>query len=146
MQIKNIMSEQIISVAPDDKLRDVVQQMRDHDIGCVPVYDGEKVCGMITDRDVVLRCLGENRNPDDMSAAQIMTENPLSVSSEQDVEQAAKIMGEKQVKRLPVVDDGELVGMISMADIARMPQFDMEVAHALAELCMPEHTSHTLGA
>jgi CBS domain-containing protein len=122
MQIKEIMSEHPVFGTPDTNLRVIAQMMVENDCGCIPIVESEdskKPVGMITDRDIVIRTVAENKNPLDFRAADIMTDGIVTVNPGTSVEECCNLMENKQIRRVAVVDDnGKLCGMVAQADIA----------------------------
>jgi CBS domain-containing protein len=110
--------------------------MNRHNIGAVPVIDGGSIRGMLTDRDIVLRCVAENRDAGNVKVSDICSQGAVSVRPEETVKDAMHIMASEQVRRLPVVENGKLIGMLSFADIAR-EKSGMELAEAISEISMP---------
>jgi CBS domain-containing protein len=113
--------------------------MRDEDIGAVPVVDGDKLIGMVTDRDIVVRGLADSRDPAAATARAVMTSTLLYCFDDQSVEEALDNMGEQQVRRLPVVDrDKRLVGVVSIGDLcaAAAPE---RTGESLSQISQPTH-------
>ncbi|HRH43796.1 MAG TPA: CBS domain-containing protein [Pyrinomonadaceae bacterium] len=123
MKVKEIMSEVLGVATLSTSLREVAQMMADFDCGCIPVIETEedkKPIGMITDRDIILRTIAHNKNPLNMVAGEVMTENVVTVTGEMSVEECVIVMEKNQIRRVAVVDDaGNICGMVSQADIAR---------------------------
>ncbi|CAM3416983.1 CBS domain-containing protein [Hydrogenibacillus schlegelii] len=118
MQVQEIMAKRVISVKHDDTVRTAAQRMRDHEIGALPVLDAhDRLAGILTDRDIVRRVVAEGK-PDTTAVKEVMTPNPVTVSPTDDVRFVAKQMSEKQIRRLPVVDGGRVVGMVAVKDLA----------------------------
>lgn len=136
MQVGDIMTRDVISVSPHDNTMYAAELMNSHNIGAVPVVDNGQVKGMLTDRDIVLRCVSQGRDAKTVKVSEIMTTGALFVSSNQAVTDAIDIMATEQVRRLPVVDDGKISGMLSFADVARQRN-DEEIAKAISEISMP---------
>lgn len=135
MKVKDICSCSTITVTPQDTILTAAKKMAQHNVGALPVVDySGKALGMITDRDITVRVTAEGKDPIRYSVCDIMTNHISSVCLDADIESATKIMGESKVRRLPVIDDGKVVGFISLGDISRTGQFDMEAAHALCEI------------
>lgn len=118
MKVREIMTSQLASAAPDTTAEELATMMRDMDTGAIPVVDGEELRGIVTDRDIVLRCVATGGDPSEMTAEEIVSEDLETVQPDSDVEEAAKLMAKRQIRRLPVVQDGRLVGMVSLGDIA----------------------------
>ena len=128
MRVEEIMTPNPKTATLETTLEEVASMMRDENVGAIPVLDEDEVAGIITDRDIVVRCIAEGKEPGDTTVEDILTEELKTVSPEYDVQDAARIMAEVQVRRLPVVDeDGRLVGMVSIGDIA-VKHGDEEVA------------------
>ena len=136
MQVREIMTTRIVSVSPGATVKEAAQLMNKNNIGAVPVAEGAAVRGMLTDRDIVLRCVAENRDAGTLKVSDICSQGAVSVKPEESVSDAVNLMASEQVRRLPVVENGRLVGMLSFADIAR-EKSGMEVAEAISEISMP---------
>ena len=122
MQVSEIMTDAPAYATPDTGLHTIAQMMVENDCGCIPIVDGgdaKSPIGMITDRDIVIRTIAENRNPLDLQAEDIMTGGIVTVSPETSVEECCNLMESKQIRRVAVVDNtGALCGMVAQADIA----------------------------
>ena len=135
MNICDIMTERVISISEDEPVVAAARLMKQNNIGALPVRDEKgKLKGIVTDRDIVLRCVAANINLQDVRIGEIMSRNLVTASPFDDAEKAAVKMGESQVRRLPVTDNGVLVGIVALGDIARSGEFDMEAADALGEI------------
>ncbi len=135
MNVRDCMNSHVISIAPEESVAVAARLMARHNVGALPVKarDGS-LCGIVTDRDMVLRCMALNRSAEETSVARIMTGRVAAVSPTASLTQAADCMAKEQVRRLPVVEGGKLVGIVSLADLARSQRFDMEAAQALGEI------------
>lgn len=136
MEIAKIMHAPAEWVEADTPVAEVARRMKDEDIGAVPVGRDDRLIGMVTDRDLALRVLGEGRDPTTTTAEQVMTAGVVWCLTTQTVEDAAHMMEQKKVRRLPVIDENKrLVGMLSLGDIAdAMPrQLLGEVVTAVAD-------------
>lgn len=131
MLIKDVMTPGPACCKPADKLDTVAKLMLDHDCGEIPVCDGTKLAGVITDRDIVCRAIAVGKNPADVSAGEVMTHDVHTVAESDKIEQALDLMEMRLVRRLPVVDDrGKVVGIVSQADlVAKGPM--LKVARAI---------------
>jgi CBS domain-containing protein len=98
--------------------------------------DSDTVRGILTDRDIVLRCVAENKDPGNLKVSDICSHGAVSVKPDETIVNAMHLMASEQVRRLPVVENGKLVGMLSFADIAR-EKSGMELAEAIAEISLP---------
>ncbi|HAQ40459.1 MAG TPA: CBS domain-containing protein [Clostridiales bacterium] len=135
MKIKDIMSNEIAYVNSDDSIEKAAQLMKQHNIGSVPVCSQNKVIGIVTDRDIALRSVADGRQ--NQSVGDIMTQNPVTGTPDMDVHEAARIMGKKQIRRLPVVENNNLVGMVSLGDISVEPILQDNAQHALKNISQP---------
>jgi predicted transcriptional regulator len=105
--------------SPDDSLQEAAHKMKELDIGPLPVYDSEQLAGMLTDRDIVVRCIAEGRDPRSTKVREAMTEGVFYCFEDEDVQDAACLMKEKQIRRLVVLNrDRRLVGVVSLGDLA----------------------------
>lgn len=136
MKVREIMTTRIVSVEPNTTVHDAAVMMNRNNIGAVPVVESGNVRGMLTDRDIVLRCVAENRDASGLKVADICSQGAVSVRPEQNVSEAMNLMSTEQVRRLPVVDNGRIVGMLSLADVAR-EKTGMELAEAISDISMP---------
>ena len=137
--IKQIMSEDCVTVTSQNSILDTAMKMRDHDIGFIPVVDGKKLVGVITDRDLVIRGLAENK-PATAPIQDILSQQLTTISPETSVEEAAQIMAREQIRRLPVVENGELVGVVAIGDLAVREMHDEKAGKALSEISESEKT------
>lgn len=135
MKVKDICSCETLTVTGQDTVREAAKKMAKHNVGALPVVDySGRVIGMITDRDITVRVTAEDKDPSRFSVCDIMTHDVSCVCMDADVASAAKMMSRAKVRRLPVIDDGRVVGFISLGDISRTGKYDMEVGHALCDI------------
>ena len=121
------MCSSVIKVEPNEKVSKVAKLMKENDIGCVPVCDNQnKVLGFITDRDIVTRCVAVNGNCSETEVSEIMQKHVIKTTPDTDIESACKTMEENQIRRLPVIEDGKIVGILSIGDLARHEDFSCE--------------------
>ena len=119
MQIKDVMTSNVEVVHPDTTLQDAAKKMKDLDVGSLPVCDGQRLLGTVTDRDITVRAVAEGRNPTTTPVREVMTSGIVYCFEDQDVREAAKLMKEKQIRRLPILNrDKRLVGIVSLGDLA----------------------------
>ena len=136
MRINEIMSRQVEVARPQDTIQDVARKMREIDAGVMPVCDGEKVKGMVTDRDIVIRAVSEARSFE-TPVSEVMTSDVEYCYEDDDIAEAADKMAELQVRRLVVLDrDQRLVGIVSLGDIAQQGK-DKTTGQALEEISEP---------
>jgi CBS domain-containing protein len=118
MQVKEIMAKNVTTIRPEDTVVRAAELMRQGDIGCVVVASGGSIQGIVTDRDLAIRCLSEGDNPQRCQISKHMTARVIAAGPETDVFDAARLMTENKVKRLPIAQGGSLVGLVSFSDIA----------------------------
>lgn len=133
MKVSDIMSDRVVTIDEREPVIAAARLLKRMNLGALPVTDrGGKLVGMLTDRDIVLRCVALGGDARTMTAGDVMTRGVVTATPDVKVDDAAKRMGRGQVRRLPVVENGKLVGMLSLADMAR--KCDMEAAAALADI------------
>ncbi len=119
MQIKDIMTKNVQFANPTTSLSQIARLMKKHKCGSIPVAENEKLVGMVTDRDIVLRCIAEEKDPLIMRAEECMSPGILYCFDTDDIEDVLENMGEQAVKRLPVVNKSKnLVGIVSFGDLS----------------------------
>lgn len=120
MKIEEIMTREVIVVHPDDTIQTAAQKMRDNDIGFLPVYDGTKLVGVLSDRDMAVRGTAEGRDPAATITHDLITNPVICCYSDQEVGDAAKLMHDNQIRRLVILDrdNEQMVGVVSLGDIA----------------------------
>ena len=135
MEVKDLMNPSVVTIEPTSSAALAARLISRHNVGALPVCSGDgRLRGMVTDRDIVLRCVAAEEDPAQTLVRDIMTRGCATVSPRDDCRAATRLMAQQQVRRLPVVEEGRLVGMISLADLARCGRFDMEAAQALCEI------------
>lgn len=134
MRCSDIMTKDVRTANSEMTLREAAAMMRDGDMGSVPVVDAGKLVGIVTDRDIVVRCVSQGKGPES-PVREAMTTEIFSVSPDNFVFEAIRLMGDKQVRRIPVVTEaGELAGIIAMADVALEMEDEREIAETLEEI------------
>lgn len=136
MVVKELMSANICFTKPDASVFDAAALMKKYDIGFVPVCDNNgALLGLLTDRDILLKTLRDEKGPDiTLSVSDIMTKEVCTVSSDTDIHDAACIFGEKKIRRLAVVENSRLVGVLSLSDLAKKKIFLAEVGDIMGSL------------
>jgi CBS domain-containing protein len=138
MKVQEIMTKVVAVLPPDAQLSEVARVMRDYDIGSVPIADQEKLVGMVTDRDIVVRALADGATINGRCARDVMSPKVLYCYEDQSVEEALGLMGEQQVRRLPVLDaERRLVGVVSLGDVSQAVA--QKAGGALKEISEPTH-------
>ena len=135
MQVKDIMTQKVIPINASETVEVAARYLARHNIGALPVCDAAgKLCGMITDRDLVIRCMAAAKNPAVTTVREVMTGQVVSVKPEMDASVAAHLMGSQQIRRLPVTKNGKLCGMLSLGDLAGSEENVMDAADALSDI------------
>ncbi|MEJ7653128.1 MAG: CBS domain-containing protein [Chloroflexia bacterium] len=137
MSVETYMTTGVRTATPDTTLFEAAQMMRDVDTGVLPVVSGAMLVGVITDRDIVVRAIADGADPNTATCENYLTRNPTTVSTDATIKEAAGLMQRDQVRRLPVVRDSELVGIISIGDIAVDTGRDRLVGDTLEEISEP---------
>jgi CBS domain-containing protein len=117
--VKDVMTAGPTSVASDEMVVEAARRMLSEDVGSLPVIDSGELVGMVTDRDVVLQVVAKDLDPHKVPVSDICSANPVTAQPEESLDEALQRMASKQVRRLPIVADGKLVGILAQADIAR---------------------------
>jgi len=136
LKIKEIMSRDIVTCSPTDLITEIAQSMRALDIGCMPVMEGPRVIGMITDRDIVTRSVAKNGQK---YVKDVMSHEVISVGPEASSEDAAEVMAQHRIRRLPVIKNDQLVGFVALADLSVPSETAHEASQALHEISEPRH-------
>jgi len=135
MQVKDVMTGNVIKIDPKETVEVAARALTHYNIGALPVCgeDG-RLCGMVTDRDLVIRCMAAGKAPAQTTVREVMTGRVVSIGPDMEASVAAKVMGNQQVRRLPVVTDGKLCGMVSLGDLARTHETQPVTAKALTAI------------
>lgn len=134
MEIKDIMTRSVVSIHPDESVEVAARTMTQYNIGVLPVCKDGKLCGVLTDRDIVTRCFAANRQPGSTQVRQVMTEQVTTASPNMQIGAAAHLMGRLQIRRLPVVENGTLCGMVSLGDMAVREETVLDAGDVLADV------------
>ena len=134
MKVKDCMCEDVCCVRPETKIQEVAKLMNQNHIGCVPVCDDNNcICGIVTDRDIILRCVACDKETNNTPISDIMTTNVCCCNPETDVKEAEKIMSDNQIRRIPVVDNNKVVGMLTLGNLASNKYVDENGVYATLE-------------
>lgn len=136
MIVKDIMSKNITSLNEHDTVEKAAELMKSCDVGSIPVCNDEKLIGIVTDRDIALRSVAEGQSPH-QRVRDVMSKDLVIGSPEMNVLDAAKIMGEKQIRRLPIVENDSLVGIIALGDISLEPVLQNNAEETLKNISKP---------
>lgn len=139
-KVRDIMTREVEIIHPTATIAEAAEKMRDLNVGPLPVSDGTTVLGMVTDRDITIRATAEGHDPNTTKIRDVMTPDVVYVYDDQDVDEAAKVMGEKQIRRVVVLNrDKRLVGIIATADIAVDVNEDKLSGQMLESISEPAH-------
>lgn len=132
MKIRDVMTEQIVKAQPDTTLEEIAMMMKTENTGAIPVVDEDELIGIVTDRDIVVRCIADGGDPTEVTAEDIVSEDLETIDPDAEIDEAMELMSQKQIRRLPVVNTaGELVGMVSIGDLAAKQEDEEESGHTL---------------
>jgi len=141
LKVKDIMTKNVAYINPDSSVTEAAQLMQKHNVGSIPVCDKNGVIGLITDRDIVVRNVAHGTDPHSTPVKNVMTSQVTTVTPEMDIEQVSGIMSKNQIRRIPVVDNNMLVGIVALGDLATDSRFDMEASGALSDISEPAKPS-----
>lgn len=135
MKLREVMTNPVIRIHPEESVSVAARTLTRYNIGAMPVCGSDgRVCGLITDRDIVTRCLAAGRSPTTTTVREVMTSQVIAAKPDMDTALAASLMGREQVRRLPVMENGKLCGMVSLGDLAQKEESSIEAGDALTEI------------
>lgn len=135
MKVREVMQSPAICVGPEQSVESAAKVLERYNVGALPVCTHQgMLCGMVTDRDLVVRCLAMGKLPAATCVREIMTKQVISASPDMDAAVAAHLMGRKRIRRLPVVEQGKVRGILSLDDLAASEQNAYDAADALGEI------------
>ena len=135
MKLREVMTNPVIRIHPDESVSVAARMLTHYNIGILPVCGNDgRLQGLLTDRDIVTRCLASGRSPAATSVKDVMTSRVVSAQPDMDTAWAAGLMGSQQIRRLPVVENGKLCGMVSLGDLAVQDETAYDAGDALAEI------------
>ena len=135
MKLREIMTNSVVRINPDESVAVAARTLARYNIGASPVCGGDgRLCGLVTDRDLVTRCVAAGRRPASTPVRDVMTTNVISAQPDMDTGAAAHLMGRQQIRRLPVVENGRLCGMVSLGDLANREETAYDATDALTEI------------
>ena len=134
MKLREIMTGQVVRIRPEEPVGVAARMLAQYNIGALPVcgYDGRRK-GLVTDRDIVTRCLAAGRDPAKTQVSQVMTARVVTARPDMEVSLASHLMGREQVRRLPIVENGRLCGMVSLGDLAGREETVIDASDALSD-------------
>lgn len=135
MRVRDLMSKSVVTIAPEESAALAARLLSRHELGALPVCAADgTLAGIVTDRDIVTQCVAAGEEPGRVPVRDIMSPAPSVITPETPVSAAARLMAQRQVRRLPVVEQGQVVGMLSLGDLARSRRTDTEAAEALSDI------------
>ena len=134
--VKDAMTSDVKTASPSQSLTDAARLMKQEDVGVVPVVDGARLVGVVTDRDIVIRAVADGSDPHTVQVGEIASRDVVTVRPDDDLDDALRLMAQHQVRRLPVVEDGHLIGVVATADVA-LEAKEKDVGHVVEEISKP---------
>ena len=135
MKLRDIMAHPVVRIHPEESVAVAARTLARYNIGLLPVCGGDgRICGVVTDRDLVTRCIASGRQPAATPVREVMTTQVVSVRPDMDAAAAAYLMGKQQIRRLPVVENGRICGMVSLGDLAGREETGNDAKGALADI------------
>ena len=135
MKLRDIMTDQVVRIHPEETVDVAARTLAQYNIGALPVCGNDgRVWGLVTDRDLVTRCIAAGQLPEKTKVRQVMTGGVITGAPDMEVSAAAHLMGSRQIRRLPVVEDGKLLGMVSLGDLACREETAYDAADALESI------------
>jgi CBS domain-containing protein len=136
MRIEDIMTRDVETCAPDATLQEVSSRMLDWDVGSIPIVENDRLVGIITDRDIVIRGIAAQFSLD-TPVRQVLSSDLVTGTLDMDLEDAATLMADNQIRRLPIVEDNRLLGMVSLGDIAVKDPTNRHAGEAIEDISKP---------
>ncbi|MBT2755463.1 CBS domain-containing protein [Mesobacillus foraminis] len=136
MKIKEVMTTDVETCHPDTPLYEVASKMKELDVGVIPICQNDELVGLATDRDLIIKGMADQL-PIDAPVSQVMTGDPVRGSIHMSAEEAADLMADVQIRRLPIVDEGKLIGIVSLGDLAVNEQVNDDAGQALEDISVP---------
>ena len=137
--VRDVMTPGVRTVGPSQSLAEAAEVMKGEDVGSVPVVEEGRLAGIVTDRDIVIRAVAVRRDPQTVKVDEVASRELVTVEPEQDLDEALALMARHQVRRLPVVEQGQLVGMLAQADVA-LEAKEKKVGETVEEISKPTST------
>ncbi len=135
MKLREIMTQSVVRIDPEESVAVAARTLAHYNIGALPVCEANgKLCGVVTDRDLVTRCMASEKSAQNTKVKDVMTGQLCVANPEMEVSAAAHLMGRQQIRRLPVVENGRLCGMVSLGDLAVREQSSMDAGDALGDI------------
>ena len=138
MKAKDVMTKDPATLGPEATLGEAATLMRQEDCGSIPIVDGGRLVGIVTDRDIVIRAIATGKDVRSTKVSEVMSADPVCISPDTDVDEAANVMADRQIRRLPVVEDGKLAGILVIGQIARREPDEQQTGETLKEISQPK--------
>ena len=133
MKLREIMTDTVVRINPEETVAVAARTLARYNIGMLPVCGGDgRLCGVVTDRDLVTRCIAAGKEPTRTTVREVMTSNVVAARQDMDTVAAAQLMGRQQIRRLPVLENGKLCGMVSLGDLASSEETVYDATDALS--------------
>ena len=144
MRVKDCMCKKVVRATSDTTLNEIAKLMQENDVGCVPICNQENnVIGFVTDRDIITRCVATNKNCSQTKVSDIMTTNVIKTTPDTELDSATETMSHNQIRRLPVIENNQIVGMLTIGDLAQSQKVQpQEVGDTMECICDCKHHSH----
>lgn len=136
-KLKDIMTQNIATVSPQQSIQEASRLMSQHNVGSIPVVENGRCVGIVTDRDIALRAVSQGQSPSSTTVQSVMTTDVVTGSPEMDVHEAANLMAERQIRRLPVLENGSVTGIVALGDLATQNIYQNEAGEALSQISEP---------
>lgn len=137
MKVKDVMTKNVTYVNPATTVTETAHLMQMHNVGAIPVCDQSGVVGIVTDRDIVVRTVAPGKNPQMTTVKDVMTAGVSTVSPDMDIKDVTRQMANSQIRRVPVIENNTLVGIVALGDVAVDAKYDTEVAETLINISKP---------
>ena len=137
MKVKDVMTRNVAYINPASTVVEAAQLMQKHNVGSVPVCDENGIIGIVTDRDIIVRNIAHGKDPHQTPVKDVMTSEVTSVGPETEIRDVFGIMSEKKIRRIPVVENNQLVGIVALGDVATSAKQDVEISSTLADISSP---------
>ena len=136
-KLSDIMTQSVATVSPEQTVQEAAQLMSQHNVGSIPVVQNGNVVGIVTDRDIALRAVSQGQAPSSTTVQTVMSSSLVTGTPQMDVHEAANLMSEQQIRRLPVVENGQLTGIVALGDLATQNIYQNEAGEALSQISTP---------
>ncbi|MEW6696717.1 MAG: CBS domain-containing protein [Bacillota bacterium] len=136
-KLQDIMTQKVATVTPQQSVQEAAQLMSQYNVGAIPVVENGKCVGIVTDRDITLRAVSQGQAPGNTKVQAVMTDGIVTGTPQMDVHEAANLMAQRQIRRLPVVENGQLAGIVALGDLATQSIYQNEAGQALTQISEP---------